>query len=183
MKRKASKLDSYAEQLRAWFTPADQGGEGLTLSDVRARLADSGFAVSLSRLSTWWSAEQDRQMRDQILGRITSGARLSADLEKRFAKDPPPEIETLLKIFRVLIMQMSLQGQANPDILKLVGPLMTHVMGKLKLDDHAADRDLELRRVTLLEAKAAKADQAEQVEHSALSEAEKAERIRAIFKP
>lgn len=41
---------------------------------------------------------------------------------------------------------------------------------------------LEERRVKLLEEKAAKADQAEQIEGSTLSEAEKADRIRAIFK-
>jgi len=181
MKQQASKLDRHADALRQWFTPADQGGDGITLAEARARLLKLECSVSASRLSLWWQHQQQRSMQEQILGRITSGAQLNREVEKRFDKDPAPATETLIKVFKVLIMELSLHGQAQPQILKLIGPLMAQVLVDAKLQSQAEDRKLEERRVQLLETKAAKADQAEQVTKSDLTPQEKEQRMRAVF--
>jgi len=176
-KAKKSKLDPHSAELEAWFD------EKVTLDDARARLLERfGISVSPSLLSDWWAKRQQQRLQDRVLDRITTGAAAVKQVEKQFAKDAPPEVETLIKIHRVLIMQLSLQAAANPDLLRTASECMKPVMAYLKVQEQRADRNLEERRVAILEQKAKQAEDAEKVvSDKKLSPEEKQQRMRAIF--
>lgn len=175
-KQRASKLDQYAEQLTGWFE-ADK----LTLQQAQEKLAAAGCAVSVSRLGAWWGRQQEQRLQDQILQRIASGSDTCTQIEREFTRHPAPEMETLLKVLRVMIMNLSLHGQAQPELLQLAGNLLKPVMEHLKIQERGKDRELEERRVKLLENKAAQADQAREVTESNLTPEQKMEQYRAIF--
>jgi len=176
-KQKKSKLDPYSAELERWFA------DNLTLDDARARLQNLySLSVSPSLLSDWWEKRQQQRLQDRVLEKIATGAQAVKRVEKQFAKDAPPEVETLIKLHRVLIMQLSLQATANPELLKVATKAMTPVMTYLKVQEQRADRHLEERRVAILEQKARQAEEAEvTISDKALSPEEKQHRLRAIF--
>lgn len=174
-KQRASKLDQYAEQLTEWFLL------NLSLRDAQLRLKNLNCSVSLSRLSSWWEQEQQRRSQTQMLERIAIGSQQCAEIEKQFGKNPPPEISTLIKIMRTLIMQLTVRGQTDPAMLKLATSLIKPVMDHLHIQEREKDRELEERRVKLLEQRASQAEKAEQVASSDASPEEKEQRIKSIF--
>jgi len=176
-KAKKSKLDPHSAELEHWFDGK------VTLAIACARLQERyQLSVSPSLLSDWWEKRQQQRLQDKLLANITSGAHAVKAVEKQFAKDAPPEVETLIKLHRVLIMQLSLQATANPELLKTASDCMKPVMTYLKVQEQRADRHLEERRLAILEQKAKQAEEAEQVvSDKKLSPEEKQQRMRAIF--
>src|SRR3989442_1123746 len=114
-KRKQSKLEEHVEQLDEWF-----GAEEITLAEARKRLGKLGCSVSLARLSEWRRARQWRRLRQQLLEQIAAGARHCEEVEREFGQNPPPELETLIKLHRVIILQLSAQTDAKPEAARLV---------------------------------------------------------------
>lgn len=144
-----SKLDPHAEALRQWFAPKSEGGEALTYDQAAARLSERySLKVSTSRLSDWWRAEQDRQLQDQMLGRIASGSALNKRIDAEFANNPAPQIETLINLFKLIVQQLAVSGQINPKLLELLAPLMKPVMEFLKITEHARDREFDKEKWT-----------------------------------
>jgi hypothetical protein len=146
-KAKPSKLDQFTEQLDEWFlytAPAK------TLAFAQEELRKDGCRVSLSQLSRWWEARQETLREEKLLGQITNGAGACKAVEKQFGEAPPPELDTLIKLHRVLVMQMSTQAATNPEMIKLADQglrtVMEYVSGKTK----AAQKEREL---TLAEGK------------------------------
>jgi vacuolar-type H+-ATPase catalytic subunit A/Vma1 len=176
-KSKQSKLDPHSAELERWFD------DKWTLDQAREELLKRySLSVSPSLLSDWWEKRQQQRMQDRVLDRISSGAQAVKAVEKQFAKDAPPEVETLIKLHRVLIMQLSLQATANPDLLKTATDCMKPVMAYLKVQEQRADRSLEERRLAILEQKAKQAEEAEEItSDKKLSPEEKQQRLRAIF--
>src|ERR1700752_2552786 len=93
-----SKLDPFAEQLDHWF-----GVENMTLAQAIDRLHELGCDVSRNNLSHWCRVRRQRQWQEQLLHDISSGARQCEQMEKEFAENAAPDLETLLKLHRVLI--------------------------------------------------------------------------------
>lgn len=142
-----SKLDPHAEALTAWFTPREQGGEGLTLDQAVARLSERyALKVSPSRLSDWWRARLDQALQDQLLGNIASGSALNKRIDAQFAKNPAPGTETIINLLKLIVQQLAVNGQANPALLELITPLMKPVMQFLALTEKAKDRTLDEKK-------------------------------------
>src|ERR1700756_3573083 len=101
-KEHRSKLDSFADQLDHWF-----GVEKITLAQAAERLRELGCTVSVSAVSCWREGGHRRKMQERLLGDTTSGARQSQAVEQQLARPAPPQLETLLKLQRVLLFQFS----------------------------------------------------------------------------
>ncbi len=132
-KRKQSKLTDHTGQLDEWF-----GEEGLTLAAVRERLAQASCSVSLARLSEWRVNRDWERRRAQLLNQIAAGARHCGQLEEQFGKNPPRELETLIRLHRVIILQLSAQMNSNPDAFRWVTTVMKTMMDDVKRDYVAA---------------------------------------------
>lgn len=176
MKVRQSKLDAYADQLTEWFV-----AEKVTLQAAQERLSGLGCAVSVSRLGAWWESQQQQRMQDQLLERIASGAQACQQIEKQFSKDAPPELETLLKLLRVQIMTLSVQGQADPELLQLAGNLLKPIMEHLKIEQKREElglaKDKYRRETCELFLKWRSDQRASEIADSGASNSEKIDRL------
>jgi len=143
-KPQPSKLDPFAETLVSMEL------EGKTLKAMIKWLQQEGVTVSYSTLSEYLSALRDKRREKSLLAQITTGARQSKEVQSAFEQNPAPELETLIKLVRVLIMQLSTGGVDNPEMLQLADRMTNTVVMFLSGQTRAAQKE---REVTLAELK------------------------------
>ena len=157
-KAKKSKLDPFIERLDVWF-----GIENKSLAEVQAQLKLDGCVVSVQRLSEWWERRQSELAESKLLAQITSGAALHSKVKTQFAKDAPPELQTLIDLHRVLIMQLSTHAASNPKMLELADRSMRTVMDYFSGQTRFAIEKQKLeqgdRRIKVLETKMQRAQE------------------------
>lgn len=180
MKSRPNKLDQFATTL------ADMDAQKKTLSEICEWLAAEGCRVSPSSVSVYLERLRSERRQAALLAKITSGARQAEEVEKQFAKNPAPALETIIKLHRVLALQLATQSEDNPELMDAANTLtktvMDYVSGQTKADLKKQEIALGERRVKLLEQKAAAFDQAKGVmADQKLTEAERASRMRELF--
>lgn len=185
MKAKSSKLDPHADRLTEWLTPISQGGQGLTLAQAIEQLAQDGCKVSAGRLSEWWSEQCSQRLQERLLGQIASGARAVKEVESAFGNNPAPEMETLMRLHRVLILKLSTAGNADPELLELVNRMMKPVVQFERLKQLQAqlslDRDKFAQETCELFLKWSKDARAREIAESNASNAEKIAQLRQTY--
>lgn len=148
-----SKLTPYAQTL------LDKRLAGAKIKELQKWLKEEGVTIGHSTLADFVSQLLDKRERDQLLDRITSGASQVREVEERFKDNPAPGLETLVKIYRVLILQLTTSGQADAELLKLSDQLMNTFAQILSAQTKAAFKE---REVTLAEQKALEAKKSDQ---------------------
>jgi hypothetical protein len=90
------------------------------------------------------------ELQEQLLAQIAHAASHCAEIERAFGENPPPELDTLIKVYRVLILKLSAEAQANPDQLKLAISLMKPVLDWERFENarRARERAEEKERET-----------------------------------
>lgn len=88
------------------------------------------------------SARRLRRLQEDLLEQIALAARHCRELEQQFGEHPAPELETLIKVHRALILNLSVQAEATPDFLKLVKDLMKPVMDWAQLQEKRRQQEL-----------------------------------------
>ena len=139
VKQRESKLDIHAATL------ADMEVQKKTLDEMLAWLREEGVTCSPSTLSRFLESQRQSRLQDKLLAQIASGARQCKEVEKQFGKNPAPELDTLIKLHRVLILQLSTQGNADPEFLKLADQLMRTALEFVSGQTKAAHKERELR--------------------------------------
>ena len=138
-KKRASKLDQYSAPL------AEMEAVGKTLAEMQAWLKEEGCTIALSGLSDFLAAQRQSRLQYSLLAQIASGAQQCREVEKQFGKNPAPELETLIKLQRVILLNLSTQANADPELLDLIGNSFKAVLTaeKLKIQREvvALDRD------------------------------------------
>ena len=86
-------------------------------------------------------AEDARRLQESLLERIAQGATLCRELEAQLRQHPAPELETIIKLYRVLLLRLSAEVQAVPDLRHLVSTLMKPVMDWARLEEKRKDRE------------------------------------------
>jgi hypothetical protein len=132
---------------------------GKTNKAIHKWVKAEGVCIGYSALSDFIVQLLDKRDREQLLDRIASGASQVRETEERFKKNPAPELEALMKIFRVFILQLSTSGQTDPELLKLADQLMNTVAQIFSAQTKAHFKE---REVTLAEQKAIEAKKTEQ---------------------
>lgn len=185
MKAKSSKLDPHADRLTEWLTPIQEGGQGLTLAQAIEQLAQDGCKVSAGRLSEWWSEQCSQRLQERLLGQIASGATLNRKLDQAFSENPSPQLEGIITLLKHLVMQLSVQGQADPKMLELVVQLMRPIMEFFKEQGKNRDRKLDQEKFELetceLFLKWSKDARAREIAESNASNAEKIAQLRQTY--
>lgn len=148
-----SKLNPFAQTL------LDKKLAGETLEQLRDWLKGEGVTVALSTVGDFVSRLLSRREQDLLLDRITSGANQVREVEERFKQNPAPELKTLVKLHRVLILQLSTAGNTDPELLKLSDQLTNTVAGIISAETKAHFKE---REVTLAEQKAAESKKSDQ---------------------
>src|SRR5262249_9602916 len=81
-------------------------------------------------------------LQERVLSHLAEAAQLCTVVERQLAASSAPELETLIKLHRVMILKLSLEANAAPELLKLVAQLMKPVMDWARLQEKC--RELEL---------------------------------------
>lgn len=180
MKSRPSKLDQFAAQL------ADMDTEKKTLAQMCEWLAAEGCKVSVSRVSDYLERLRSSRREAAILSQITNGARQSAEVEAQFNKNPAPQLDTIIKLHRVMIMQLATKSVDNPELIEVANTMtktvMDFVSAQTKADIEKQKLAQSERKLVLLEKKAAQADATDKVLTDAeLTPEQRAQRIKEIY--
>ena len=81
------------------------------------------------------------EIKQKLLNQINRGAALCAEVERRLAGNAAPELETLIKLFRVIILKLSVEANVAPDLLKLVNDLIKPVLDWARLEEKRKERE------------------------------------------
>jgi len=168
--RADSKLKNLPENIQEgmWLLlhPSDPETKAYTLEDLGGHVFDShGISVGLSTLSEWraWYS---------LKRRMEAAAERADQARLELAKDPNISPEDIERVAQTVFTAETLQSGDVESYVKLAA---------LGLKRRALDQDE--RKLRILEAKAKQADEAAGVVGNAkLSEEEKANRIRQIFR-
>lgn len=147
MNKRPNKLDAHAADLRIWLAKPEDGGENLTLDAAAARLRERGVKGTPASLrvaiSKWWTAQRLEAGRQSILHRIASGRKVSEDITKQFSENPPPELENILALLRVVIMQQAVEGKPDDELVKLATLALKPILENEKQKISRASLELE----------------------------------------
>jgi hypothetical protein len=132
---------------------------GKKIKELQKWLKDEGVVVGHSTVADFVSLLLQKREREQLLDRITSGASQVREVEERFKNNPAPELETVIKLYRVLILQLSTSGQGDVELLKLADQLTNTVAQIFSAQTKARFKE---REVTLAEQKAVEAKKSDQ---------------------
>jgi hypothetical protein len=168
-KKIESKLDRYAEAL------AEMERDTKTLKEMQAWLADEGVAVDQSTISRFLESQRQLLLQEKLLGQIASGAKQCQEVEKEFGEHPAPELETLIKLQRVILLNLSTQANANPEMLELIGNSFKAVLTaeKLKLQREVLTLDRDKFQFDAAKAALAAQKELKAISTSKLSDVEK----------
>jgi hypothetical protein len=92
------------------------------------------------------SPDARRELQEKLLGQISDGAALCAEIERRLAGHPAPELETLIKLYRVIILKLSVEANVAPELLKLVNDLIKPVLDWARLEEKRKEREFAEQR-------------------------------------
>jgi hypothetical protein len=81
------------------------------------------------------------ELQEQLLAQIAYAASHCAEIERAFGDNPPPQTETLMNIYRVLILKLSGEAQVNPEQLKLAMSLLKPVLDWERFEDARKERE------------------------------------------
>ncbi|HZR19144.1 MAG TPA: hypothetical protein VFE51_17790 [Verrucomicrobiae bacterium] len=87
--------------------------------------------------------EEAQRAQEWLLERIGQGAALCRELETRLRQDPAPELETIIKLYRILVLTLSAEVRAVPELRHVVTALMRPVMEWARLEEKRKDRERE----------------------------------------
>jgi len=97
--------------------------------------------------------------RKAILDQIGRAAKACRELETQFGRNPAPELETLIKAHRSLILNLSAEAETKPEVIKRVTDLMKGVMEWAALQEKRKGREFaEQKHRDLLAARKAEAE-------------------------
>ena len=86
--------------------------------------------------------ESPLELQERLLEQIAEGGKLCRETENQLRQHPCPELETIIKLYRVLVLRLSAEAQAMPDRFQMMGALMRPVMEWARLEEKRKLRQL-----------------------------------------
>lgn len=165
LKGRAEKDPQFMEEMWLYRNPGEDG-QKLTMEAIAALLPDTyGISCSVSTVSEFYKWARMRK-------RMENAAQRAMQARYELAKDPNMTPESLARVGQMVFTAETIEDGNVKAYVELV-----------KLQLQAAKQDLELRKLKLLEDKAAKADEASNVANDGkLTEEEKAAKLKQIFR-
>jgi hypothetical protein len=110
------------------------------LTTRRLRKA-SGLAPAAEPACEAAPALSAEEMLESLLAQIAKGGKLCQEIERQFKQHLCPELETIIKLHRTLVLTLCGQAQDMPDRAALVSALMKPVMEWARLEENRKRRE------------------------------------------
>lgn len=85
-------------------------------------------------------APSPEELLERLLVQIAQGGRLCREVETRLKEHPGPELETIIKLHRVLVLRLCSEAEAMPERIALVSGLMRPVLEWARLEEKRKQR-------------------------------------------
>ncbi len=111
-------------------------GSGHPARPLRAPGGRANTGASLS------SEEARQSIQENLLNQIAQGAKLCHEVEREFGDNPAPELETVIKLHRLMILKLSAEAHVKPQLLSHVHSLTKSALDWARLEEKRKDREL-----------------------------------------
>jgi len=139
-KPKVSVLAPFEDKLEQWFEE-----EGMQAKEVQRELEKVGCRVLLTTLYSWWSRFRQRRQEKEVLTHISDSTRQWRKYEAAFDKNSSPPIEHLLKLLRVVLLELNSKVKPDAATLRLIPGLMRPLIQWNRLEEQRKRRRLTER--------------------------------------
>jgi arginine repressor len=170
-----SKLDRYAETL------VEMERDKKTLKEMQAWLVAEGVNVVQSTIGRFLESLRSARSQAEVLQLVVTGSQHCKEIDAALGKNPAPELATLINLFKVLIMQLTSKGVADPEMLKLADQLSRTVIESISGQTKAAFKEREIRLAEQKQAETKK-DEATKALEYCLEEAKQSPAVQELFK-
>jgi len=201
-----SKLDKFTEQLRA------MDADGAPIAEMQQWLEGQGVSVSANTISRFLGALEKSEpvvaaadstdssspevtaladdvdspgSQERMLELISNCSVHCRELDRAFKKNPPPELDTLVKVFKTLIYSLAVDGAKDTKKIVLADKLSHTAMEFITVQARVEHKKVELdqaeRKLQLMEKKAKAFDEAQAVQKRKMTPEEKEAEWRRIF--
>ncbi|MDE2105326.1 MAG: hypothetical protein KGL39_49325 [Patescibacteria group bacterium] len=109
-------------------------------------LAAEGVTADTSTIGRFLESLRSQRAQERILQLVASGSAQCQEVDRAFAKNPEPQLESLIKLLKTLIFQLTIKGAADPDALSLANQLTTTVCNFVSSQTKAVQKNRELDR-------------------------------------
>lgn len=82
------------------------------------------------------------ELLERLLEQIAQGGKLCQEVERQLKDHLCPELETIIKLHRVLVLKLSGEADAMPERFKLVSALMKPLLEWARLEEKRKQREL-----------------------------------------
>ena len=85
---------------------------------------------------------EPQEVRERLLAEIAQGDKLCQEVEARLGQHRCPELATIIKLHRLLVLRLSGEAEAIPEHFKLMSSLMKPLMEWGRLEERRKQREL-----------------------------------------
>jgi DNA-binding phage protein len=176
-KKIASKLDRFAETLVAMESEEPPK----TLRAMQVFLEGEGVNVEQSTIGRFLSSLRSAREQEELLQMVATGSQQCQEIDAAFAKNPAPQLETVIRVFKVLIMQLATKGKTSPELLSMSNNLARTAIEFISGQTKAAFKEREIRLAEQKQAETKK-DEATKALEYCLEEAKQSPAVQEYFK-
>jgi hypothetical protein len=110
IKQRRSKLAPFQETLFQMEAATN------TLAEMQSWLAAQGITISTVAISKFLACRRRRRWREELLGKIAGAARPAEEARAALQTNPAPELDTLIKLSRILVFEQTSQLVTTPEL-------------------------------------------------------------------
>jgi hypothetical protein len=112
----------------------------LRRKSIRKRSKENRFASAAEKPLEAPVALSAEELLESLLAQIAEGGKLCQEIKRQFKQHRCPELETIIKLHRTLVLSLCGQAQAMPERFALVSALMKPVMEWARLEEKRNQR-------------------------------------------
>lgn len=115
-------------------------------SRSKSQSRNTAFRASRHRASSREAPSEARvsaqELQEQLLERIAQGGKLCREVEQQLKQHLSPELESLIKLYRMFVLRFCSEAQDAPEAFALASSLMRPVMEWARLEEKRKQREL-----------------------------------------
>jgi hypothetical protein len=116
-KKRQSKLDPYSKQL------LQMDADKQTIPQMIEWLKGQNVKTSRNNVSNFLTARREERELERLGKQIASGAKKCKAIRQWLAKNPKPQLETVIEVFKILITDLSTKEAVDPELIQLADKL------------------------------------------------------------
>jgi hypothetical protein len=149
MKEKRSRLSPFEEALFAMETRKSP------LTEMQAWLAGQGVTITTVGISKFLASRRRHRWQAQLLAQVASGGQPAEEAATALQASPPPELDTLIKLSRILVFEQTSRLVITPELTRqareMTKMVLTYINRQSRVEFRERSDSLTTRKAAALE--------------------------------